>query len=170
MYVALIAFFNYYYTFLQLEPKDLADSLKRQACFCAAQDRDMFFKSSGLSLVSKFLWYEMLRHDLSCDACVISREFVLVTTPEISCGRTCREYLTGHLVATLAQGASIAGVRPGRKTADYITGTLERMSILGSAFLGALAAAPAAVEAITKLTAFRGFAGTSVLILVSTHA
>ena len=66
----------------------------------------------------------------------------------------------------LRQGASIAGVRPGRKTAEYITGTLERMSILGSAFLGALAAAPAAVEAITKLTAFRGFAGTSVLILV----
>ncbi len=30
VYVALIAFFNYYYTFLQLEPKDLADSLKRQ--------------------------------------------------------------------------------------------------------------------------------------------
>ena len=59
-------------------------------------------------------------------------------------------------------------MRPGRKTAEYITGTLERMSILGSAFLGALAAAPAAVEAITKLTAFRGFAGTSVLILVST--
>lgn len=27
-------------------------------------------------------------------------------------------------------------------------------------------AAPAAVEAITKLTAFRGFAGTSVLIIV----
>ena len=67
----------------------------------------------------------------------------------------------------MPQGASIAGVRPGRKTAEYITGTLERMSILGSAFLGALAAAPAAVEAITKLTAFRGFAGTSVLILVS---
>ena len=66
----------------------------------------------------------------------------------------------------LAQGASISGVRPGRKTADYITGTLERMSILGSAFLGALAAAPALVEGITKLTAFRGFAGTSVLILV----
>ena len=70
----------------------------------------------------------------------------------------------------ILQGASIAGVRPGRKTADYITGTLERMSILGSAFLGALAAAPAAVEAITKLTAFRGFAGTSVLILVSGQA
>jgi preprotein translocase subunit SecY len=40
------------------------------------------------------------------------------------------------------------------------------MSLLGSAFLGALAAAPAAVEAITHLTALRGFASTSVLIMV----
>lgn len=28
--VLLIGFFNYYYTFLQLEPKELADQLKRQ--------------------------------------------------------------------------------------------------------------------------------------------
>ena len=76
--MALIAFFNYYYTFLQLDPKDLADQLKRQ-------------------------------------------------------------------------GASIPSIRPGRNTADYITGTLQRMSILGSAFLGALAAAPTVVEALTKL-------------------
>ena len=36
----------------------------------------------------------------------------------------------------------------------------------GSVFLGALAAAPALVESLTGLQAFRGFAGTSVLILV----
>ncbi|KAK9834079.1 hypothetical protein WJX81_008587 [Elliptochloris bilobata] len=91
--VALIVLFNYYYTFLQLDPKDMADQLKRS-------------------------------------------------------------------------GASIPAVRPGRATADYITTTLNRMSILGSAFLGALAAAPPLVEAVTKLQAFRGFAGTSILILV----
>lgn len=91
--VALICFFNYLYTFLQLEPKELAEQLKRQ-------------------------------------------------------------------------GASIAGVRPGRNTADYVTKTLKRMSVLGSAFLGALALAPAVVEATTGLQAFRGFAGTSVLIIV----
>ena len=39
-------------------------------------------------------------------------------------------------------------------------------AIPGSVFLGALSAAPAAVEAITHLSAFRGFAGTSVLIMV----
>ena len=91
--IALIVFFNYYYTFLQLDPADLADQLKRQ-------------------------------------------------------------------------GASIPAVRPGRATADYVARTLNRMSILGSAFLGALAAAPPLVERVTGLTAFRGFAGTSLLILV----
>jgi protein transport protein SEC61 subunit alpha len=91
--VALIVAFNYLYTFLQLDPKELSEQLKRQ-------------------------------------------------------------------------GASIPGVRPGRNTAEYITKTLDRMSVLGSGFLGALAAAPALVEATTGLQAFRGFAGTSVLILV----
>lgn len=91
--VALIVGFNYLYTFLQLDPKDLSDQLKRQ-------------------------------------------------------------------------GASISGVRPGRATAEFITKTLDRMSVLGSVFLGALAAAPALVESVTGLQAFRGFAGTSVLILV----
>ncbi len=57
-------------------------------------------------------------------------------------------------------------MRPGKQTAEYVTATLTRMSILGSIFLGALSAAPAVVEALTHLTAFRGFAGTSVLIMV----
>mmetsp|Transcript_10887 Transcript_10887/g.43887 ORF Transcript_10887/g.43887 Transcript_10887/m.43887 type:complete len:552 (-) Transcript_10887:122-1777(-) len=91
--IALICFFNYFYTFLQLEPKDVADQLKRQ-------------------------------------------------------------------------GASIPGVRPGAATSGYITRVLERLSILGSVFLGFLALAPTAVEGITGLTTFRGFAGTSLLILV----
>lgn len=56
--VALIVAFNYLYTFLQLDPKDLSEQLKRQ-------------------------------------------------------------------------GASIPGIRPGRATAEYITKTLDRMSVLG---------------------------------------
>jgi len=91
--IALICFFNYFYTFLQLEPKDVAEQLKRQ-------------------------------------------------------------------------GASIPGVRPGLTTRDYITRVLERLSLLGSVFLGLLALTPTAVEGITGLTTFRGFAGTSLLILV----
>lgn len=91
--ILLIAFFNYYYTFLQLDPDDVSEQLKRQ-------------------------------------------------------------------------GASIPLVRPGRSTAAYIKTVLSRISVLGSAFLALLAAGPAIVEQATHLTAFRGFAGTSVLILV----
>ncbi|KAJ8434624.1 hypothetical protein Cgig2_033110 [Carnegiea gigantea] len=91
--VLLIAFFNYYYTFLQLDPDDVSEQLKRQ-------------------------------------------------------------------------GASIPLVRPGKSTAMYIKTVLSRISVLGSAFLAILAAGPAIVEQVTHLTAFRGFAGTSILILV----
>ncbi len=33
-------------------------------------------------------------------------------------------------------GAAIPAIRPGRQTAEYVTSTLTRMSILGSVFLG----------------------------------
>ncbi|CBI24093.3 unnamed protein product, partial [Vitis vinifera] len=91
--ILLIAFFNYYYTFLQLDPDDVSEQLKRQ-------------------------------------------------------------------------GASIPLVRPGKSTAAFIKMVLSRISVLGSGFLAILAAGPSLVEQTTHLTAFRGFAGTSVLILV----
>eukprot|EP00252_Welwitschia_mirabilis_P020687 TRINITY_DN5115_c0_g1_i3.p1 TRINITY_DN5115_c0_g1~~TRINITY_DN5115_c0_g1_i3.p1 ORF type:complete len:436 (+),score=92.76 TRINITY_DN5115_c0_g1_i3:155-1462(+) len=91
--VLLIAFFNYYYTFLQLDPDDVSEQLKRQ-------------------------------------------------------------------------GASVASIRPGKTTAAYIKNVLSRISVLGSAFLAIMAAGPALVEQVTHLTVFRGFAGTSILILV----
>lgn len=91
--ILLIGFFNYYYTFLQLDPDDVSEQLKRQ-------------------------------------------------------------------------GASIPLVRPGKSTAAFIKTVLSRISVLGSVFLAILAAGPAVVEQTTHLTAFRGFAGTSVLILV----
>ncbi|KAK9275242.1 hypothetical protein L1049_022504 [Liquidambar formosana] len=91
--ILLIGFFNYYYTFLQLDPDDVSEQLKRQ-------------------------------------------------------------------------GASIPLVRPGKSTAAFLKTVLSRISVLGSAFLAILAAGPAVIEQTTHLTAFRGFAGTSVLILV----
>ncbi|KAM0942798.1 putative SecY/SEC61-alpha family, SecY domain superfamily protein [Dioscorea sansibarensis] len=91
--ILLIAFFNYYYTFLQLDPDDVSEQLKRQ-------------------------------------------------------------------------GASIPLVRPGKSTSAFLKTVLSRISVLGSAFLAVLAAGPAITEQATHLTAFRGFAGTSVLILV----
>lgn len=43
---------------------------------------------------------------------------------------------------------------------------LGRISVLGSAVLGVMALAPFLVEGVTHLSTFRGFARTSVLILV----
>ncbi|KAG6468061.1 hypothetical protein ZIOFF_072627 [Zingiber officinale] len=91
--ILLIAFFNYYYTFLQLDPDDVSEQLKRQ-------------------------------------------------------------------------GASVPLVRPGKSTSAFLKTVLSRISVLGSAFLAVLAAGPSVIEQTTHLTAFRGFAGTSVLILV----
>eukprot|EP00899_Mesostigma_viride_P007169 jgi/Mesvir1/16453/Mv12093-RA.1 len=91
--VALIAFFNYFYTFLQLDPNDVSEQLKKS-------------------------------------------------------------------------GASIQSIRPGNATANYLTKVLSRISFLGSIFLGILAATPSLVEGTTGLNTFRGFAGTSLLILV----
>lgn len=48
----------------------------------------------------------------------------------------------------------------------FLQNVLARISVLGSVFLAVMAAGPAVVEQVTHLTAFRGFAGTSVLILV----
>ncbi|KAJ6914225.1 preprotein translocase subunit SCY1 [Populus alba x Populus x berolinensis] len=64
------------------------------------------------------------------------------------------------------QGASIPLVRPGKSTAAFLKTVLSRISVLGSTFLAILAAGPSVIEQISHLTAFRGFAGTSVLILV----
>lgn len=91
--IFLIAFFNYFYTFLQLDPDDVSEQLKKQ-------------------------------------------------------------------------GASISGIRPGKATSAYVSATLARLSVLGGVFLAVLAGTPALVQRVTQLQALRGFAGTSVLILV----
>ena len=70
------------------------------------------------------------------------------------------------VAVTMVQQSSIPGCRPGRNTAEYITARLTNMAVLGSIFLGVLACAPAVTESITGVAALRGFAGTSVLIIV----
>uniref|UniRef100_B8HMS2 Protein translocase subunit SecY n=1 Tax=Cyanothece sp. (strain PCC 7425 / ATCC 29141) TaxID=395961 RepID=B8HMS2_CYAP4 len=63
-------------------------------------------------------------------------------------------------------GASIPGIRPGRATSEYVEGVLNRLTFLGAIFLGAVAIIPTAVESATRVTTFRGFGATSLLILV----
>ncbi|CAL5439106.1 unnamed protein product [Camellia sinensis] len=107
--ILLIAFFNYYYTFLQLDPDDVSEQLKRQ----------------GASI------------------------------PLVRPGKS-----TAAFIKTPWASASLVFTR------SHFPRILSRISVLGSAFLAILAAGPAVIEQTTHLTAFRGFAGTSVLILV----
>ncbi len=63
-------------------------------------------------------------------------------------------------------GASIPGIRPGKATTEYIERVLNRLTLLGAIFLGAVAIIPTAVESATRVTTFQGFGATSLLILV----
>uniref|UniRef100_A0A0E0LSX4 Preprotein translocase subunit SECY, chloroplastic n=1 Tax=Oryza punctata TaxID=4537 RepID=A0A0E0LSX4_ORYPU len=122
--VLLIAFFNYYYTFLQLDPDDLSEQLKRQ----------------GASI-------PLVRPGKSTAAFIKTPSLGLLT------------YMRQHFPLLVGILTSIL-----LKITDQ--SVLSRISVLGSAFLAVLAAGPSVVEQISHLTAFRGFAGTSVLILV----
>jgi preprotein translocase subunit SecY len=64
-------------------------------------------------------------------------------------------------------GASIPGIRPGIATSKYIEGILNRLTLLGAIFLGAIAVVPTAIETALGVTTFKGFGATSLLILVS---
>ncbi len=65
-------------------------------------------------------------------------------------------------------GGFIPGIRPGPKTAQYLSFVLNRILVFGGIFLGVIAITPSLVQAITKVGAFSFLVGgTSVLILVS---
>ena len=62
-------------------------------------------------------------------------------------------------------GGFVPGIRPGRKTADYIDRVLSRITLPGAIFLALIAVLPDFIIGISK-TPFLGFGGTSVLIVV----
>ena len=62
-------------------------------------------------------------------------------------------------------GGFIPGIRPGRKTAEYIDRVLSRITLPGAFFLAAIATLPDMMIAGLGLP-FLGFGGTSVLIVV----
>jgi len=57
------------------------------------------------------------------------------------------------------QGGFVPGIRPGKKTADYLSGVLRRITLVGALFLGVMAILPWLV---------RGIAGTSQMLVTST--
>jgi preprotein translocase subunit SecY len=62
-------------------------------------------------------------------------------------------------------GGFIPGIRPGRPTAEYLSGVLNRITLPGSLFLAAIALIPSIFLAYWQITAFP-FGGTSILITV----
>lgn len=63
-------------------------------------------------------------------------------------------------------GSSVPGIRPGTATSTYLTKVLNRLTLLGAIFLGAVAIIPTAVERATGVTTFSGIGATTLLILV----
>ena len=64
-------------------------------------------------------------------------------------------------------GGFIPGVKPGRKTAEYLDSVMSRITLPGSVFLGAVAILPAfAMQADINPQFAQFYGGTSLLILV----
>ncbi len=63
-------------------------------------------------------------------------------------------------------GASIPGIRPGTATSQYMEGVLNRLTLLGAIFLGAIAIIPTLIEAAINVPPLQGVGATSLLILV----
>ncbi len=63
-------------------------------------------------------------------------------------------------------GSSVPGIRPGTATSAYLTRVLNRLTLLGAIFLGAVAIIPTAVERATGIATFSGIGATTLLILV----
>jgi len=63
------------------------------------------------------------------------------------------------------QGGFIPGIRPGRKTEDYLDYVVSRVLVLGSAYLAAVCLLPEILRSQLSIPFY--FGGTSVLIVVS---
>ncbi len=64
-------------------------------------------------------------------------------------------------------GGFIPGIRPGRPTQDYLARVVQRITIAGAFFLGAVAVAPFVVSAVLPGLGGLSLGGTSLLIVVS---
>ena len=63
-------------------------------------------------------------------------------------------------------GAFILGIRPGKPTSIYITKILNRITLVGGAFLGVIAVLPLIIKSFTGITSL-AIGGTALLIVVS---
>lgn len=63
-------------------------------------------------------------------------------------------------------GNFIPGYRPGKPTAEYLEGLLNRITFMGAIFLGVVALLPNFVEQWTGIRTFQGLGSTALLIMV----
>jgi preprotein translocase subunit SecY len=64
------------------------------------------------------------------------------------------------------QGGYVPGIRPGKTTADFLYKIMNRITLTGALFLGAIAVLPFVIQGITNIQSLR-IGGTSILIVVS---
>jgi len=64
------------------------------------------------------------------------------------------------------QGVAIPGIRPGPATAEYLSGIINRLTLIGGSFLGLIAIIPNVVYSFTGTGVLQGLGATSLLILV----
>ena len=64
------------------------------------------------------------------------------------------------------QGVAIPGIRPGSATATYLSGVINRLTLIGGSFLGLIAIIPNVVYSFTGTGVLQGLGATSLLILV----
>ena len=64
------------------------------------------------------------------------------------------------------QGGYVPGIRPGRMTAEYLYRIMNRITLTGSLFLGAIAVLPLVIKGFTQIQSLT-IGGTSILIAVS---
>jgi preprotein translocase subunit SecY len=65
------------------------------------------------------------------------------------------------------QGGYVPGIRPGQNTTDYLHKIVNRTTLAGSLFLGAIAVLPLAIQGFMHGDRTLAIGGTSVLIVVS---
>src|SRR6056297_2755418 len=75
-------------------------------------------------------------------------------------------FCIGYCFYLFLYSSYISGIRPGRETAEYLQGVINKLLIVGSTFLGLIAIMPFVVQVFLQSDVLR-IGGTSLLIVVS---
>lgn len=64
-------------------------------------------------------------------------------------------------------GTFIPGIKPGKETKKFLTGTINRLSVLGATFLAGIAVLPYIISKLTNLPSSLAIGGTGLIIIIS---